>query len=109
LRVDAYIDTYNRDVNNALFDEFAADAASWQTKLGLELSWERLDDKRASRIATYRPVDLDDPVDRDVARQWAVDALVAMYNTLNTPLRAAAEVGRAEFADPAPPRESQTW
>jgi len=103
LRVEAYIDTYNGDLNKALFDEFAADADSWETQVGLDLSWERLDDKRASRIAAYRHVDLDDPADRDAARQWAVNALVAMYNTLNTPQRAAAKVRRAEYADPAPP------
>ncbi|MFC9358816.1 DUF4268 domain-containing protein [Rhodococcus sp. NPDC057014] len=107
MRVEAYIDTYNADINNALFDEFAAEADSWQAQCGLDLVWERLDDRRASRIAAYRSVDLDDPADRDAAHQWAVDALVAMYNTLHAPLRAAAKVRRAEHADPAPPRESQ--
>ncbi|WP_259465862.1 DUF4268 domain-containing protein [Rhodococcus opacus] len=54
MRVEAYIDTYNADINNALFDEFAADAVSWQAHAGLDLVWERLDDRRASRIAAYR-------------------------------------------------------
>ncbi|MCZ1073306.1 DUF4268 domain-containing protein [Rhodococcus sp. A5(2022)] len=96
------------DIDNALFDEFAADAAAWQAQSGLELSWERLDDRRASRIAAYKSVDLDDPADREATRLWAVDTLIAMYNTLNAPLRAAAKARRAELADPVLP-ESQNY
>jgi hypothetical protein len=38
-----------------------------------------------SRIAAYEPVDVDDPADREVTRRWAVETLLAMYDTLNTP------------------------
>ncbi|MFF2026906.1 DUF4268 domain-containing protein [Rhodococcus koreensis] len=106
MRVEAYIDTNNHALNNALFDEFAANATAWHDQCGFELSWERLD--RASRIAAYKPVDLDDPADREATRQWGVDTLVAMYNTLNTPLRATAKARRAEFAGPELPPESQS-
>ncbi|MGH3804044.1 MAG: hypothetical protein ACRDTD_28705 [Pseudonocardiaceae bacterium] len=34
LRVDAYNDADNRDLHNVLFDEFAADADTWQTQCG---------------------------------------------------------------------------
>ncbi|MGW5148212.1 DUF4268 domain-containing protein [Rhodococcus koreensis] len=103
LRVEAYLDTYNGDINNALFDEFAANSTAWQDQCGLELSWDRLEDRRASRIAAQKPVDLDDPADREAARKWGVDTLVAMYNALNTPLRAAAKARRAAFAESEPP------
>ena len=53
------------------------------------MSFERLDDKIASRIAAYKPVDLDDPADREAARRWAVDTLIAMYDA-PAPLRASA-------------------
>ena len=107
LRVEAYLDTYNGDINNALFDEFAANAAAWQDQCGLELSWDRLEDRRASRIAAHKPVDLYDPADREAARTWGVDALVAMDNALNTPLRAAAKTLRTALADAAPPTDQQ--
>ncbi|UZG57435.1 DUF4268 domain-containing protein [Rhodococcus opacus] len=106
LRVEAYIDTNNHALNNALFDEFAANATAWHDQCGFELSWERLDDRRASRIAAYKPVDLDDPADRDATLRWGVDTLVAMYNTLNTPLRAAAKARRAAFTNPELPAET---
>lgn len=101
LRVEAYIDTYEKAINKALSDELAANAAGWEAKTGVELPFERLDDKIASRIAAYKPVDLDDPAGREAARRWAVDTLVAMHEALNMPLCATARL--EEFADSAAP------
>lgn len=90
LRVEAYIDTGHKKFNKELFDEFASNAEKWNRAVGFPLSWDRLDDKRASRIATYRELDLNDAASRSEARQWSSAALVAMFNALNEPLRARA-------------------
>ena len=103
LRVEAYIDTYHREVNKALLDEFAEHAGRWEAAVGFVLSWERLDDKRAARIAAYRPVDLDDPDSRASAVEWAVEALVSMYTVLNAPLRTSARTRRAQLDGQAAP------
>lgn len=88
LRVDAYLDSGDAGVNKALFDEFHSDAAAWETKVGHPLTWERQDDKRASRIIAYHPVgDLTDAAERAEARAWAVTTAVAMYDTMNDVLR----------------------
>ncbi|OUS97342.1 DUF4268 domain-containing protein [Rhodococcus sp. NCIMB 12038] len=108
LRVEAYIDTYEKERNKALFDEFAADAEGWKVKTGLELSFERLDDRIASRIAVYKPVDLDDPADREAARRWGVDALIAMYDAMNVHLRASAKAHHEGFVDSARPTDPRT-
>lgn len=100
LRVEAYIDTQIGEVNKALLDEFAAGAPMWETKVGQELSWERLDDKRASRIAAYKGVDLENPDDRDEALRWGVRTFVAMFDMFNEPLRLAAKRRKGE-SDPA--------
>ncbi|WP_438270046.1 hypothetical protein [Rhodococcus aetherivorans] len=69
-----------------------------------------MDDKRASRISLYHPLDLDDEQQRQEAEEWAVTTLIAMYDALNEPLRSAANTVRAsaitreDFAD-VPTRE----
>lgn len=102
LRVEAYIDTNNRELNKELFDDYVADSTAWESKVGRTLSWERLDDRRASRIATYLPVDLEDVTDRDATISWAVEAVVTMYDALDTPLRATAKTKRAQWAVKGP-------
>lgn len=97
LRVEAYLDSGDLGVNKALFDEFHADASAWEAKTGLSLSWERLDDKRASRIAAYHPIgDLADEGERAQLRAWAVTTVLAMYDGMNQVLRTrAAELREA--------------
>ncbi|UOY01652.1 DUF4268 domain-containing protein [Blastococcus sp. PRF04-17] len=91
LRVEAYLDSGNGEVNKALFDELQADAAAWEAKVGHPLSWERLDDKRASRIAAYRPAgDLADDGARAALKAWAVPTVLAMYDAMNDLLRSRA-------------------
>jgi hypothetical protein len=96
LRVEAYLDCGDHDRNKALFDEFAAEHEAWKQRTGLGLSWERLDDRRASRIATYAQFALDDDSARCTIRDWAADSLLAMYNTMNARLRERALVLRDE-------------
>jgi hypothetical protein len=94
LRLEAYLDTGDKDVTKQLFDEFASRANEWEKVIGIGLTWERLDDKRASRIAAYHPLALEDEVARDAARQWAVSALLKMFNALNSQLRSRAKALR---------------
>jgi uncharacterized protein DUF4268 len=88
LRVEAYIDSGDVNINKSLFDEMYADADTWQIKVGDPLSWERLDGRRASRIALYRNVtDLSDMVERQQLRTWAVTAVLDLYDAMNESLR----------------------
>ena len=50
LRVEAHIETNDANLNKTLFDELQAEPNKWQGLVGYELTWERVDDKRASRI-----------------------------------------------------------
>lgn len=49
-RIELYIDTGNKGINKELFDYLYSRKEQIQKKFGNELIWERLDDKRASRI-----------------------------------------------------------
>jgi hypothetical protein len=47
------------------------------------LSWERLDDKRASRIAFYREGSIDAPAaTRDELREWSIENLLKLKKLL---------------------------
>ena len=87
LRLEAYIDTGDKATNKELFDEFAASASVWETQLALDIDWERLDEKRASRIAVYQALDLEDAIARSLALQQASQTLARMFGVLNEPLR----------------------
>jgi len=91
LRAEAYLDSGEKTRNKALFDELAAEQAGWETKLGFAASFERLDDKRASRIAAYHAFSLDDDASRAQALKWAVATLVQMFDVLNAHLRSRAK------------------
>ncbi len=87
-RVEAYIDSGEQAVNKELFDEFHADAETWAQKAGVRLDWERLDDKRASRIMTYHPpVDVLDAGKRADLKAWGVAAILGMFDAMNDQLR----------------------
>ncbi|MFH1981125.1 MAG: DUF4268 domain-containing protein [Pseudomonadota bacterium] len=53
-RTELYIDVLDKDRNKAIFDWLVGQKESIQDKFDQPLDWERLDDKRASRIAIYR-------------------------------------------------------
>ena len=90
LRVEAYLDCGDQDRNKALLDQFALEAEKWSAAVGTELTFERLDDKRASRIAVHHALDIDDDASRSDASEWAAQTIVAMYDAMNEPLRARA-------------------
>lgn len=91
LRLEAYLDTGNKDLNKRLFGELYQQRTELESNLGFSLSWERLDDKRASRIAAYRSFTLDDETVRQEAYDWAVVTLLALHGCLNDSLRGRAK------------------
>jgi CBS domain-containing protein len=81
-RVELYIDTENQETTKQVFDKLYAQKAAIESMLG-ELSWERIDDKRASRIAVYHAGHItDDEEQLHALREWAVDKMIAFYTTL---------------------------
>jgi hypothetical protein len=78
-RVGLYIDVGDRSQNEAAFDALSEDREAIEAKIGQPIVWQRLDDKRASRIycSTNGSID-DDPARLEELQDWAID-LVAMF------------------------------
>jgi hypothetical protein len=98
LRVEVYLDSSaSPDLPKKLFDELYADRARIEQEFGAPLRWDRIDDKRASRIAIYRdhPVRLDDDADAAAAVAWAADQALGLIRVLDHRLRSRAAALRA--------------
>lgn len=79
VRVELYIDRGDADLNKRIFDALFADKARIEAEFGAPLSWERLDERRASRVAVYRAGNIEaTPQQLDEIRQWMIDQLLHM-------------------------------
>ncbi len=78
-RVELYIDQGDAEANKTLFDSLAAQRASIENELGESLEWERLDERRASRIALYREGHIKLPEEelREI-RDWMIERILRL-------------------------------
>ena len=76
-RIELYIDSSERDWNKKLFDHFNGHQTDFESELGGPLEWERLDERKASRIAIVREGSIDDDADTlSEIHDWMVDRLL---------------------------------
>jgi hypothetical protein len=76
-RTEIYIDRGDAAVNIQLFDELASEKEPLEGEFGEQLSWERLDERRACRVAVYRPGSIeDDQQTLQVIRGWMIERLL---------------------------------
>jgi hypothetical protein len=101
IRLEAYLDNGDKARNKALFDLVQAQLPAPPQ---LDLSWERLDERRASRIAAYYDeVPPFDGASRVAAMSWARDTFTVLYDTYDAVLRAQANVIRQQPPPAVPP------
>jgi hypothetical protein len=78
VRAEVYIDTEDAEGNKAIFDALEKDKETMEGEVGAPLKWERLNHRRASRIAIYRPGAIDEPDTSGEIKAWAVDRLLKL-------------------------------
>jgi hypothetical protein len=89
LRVEVYIDTGEQESTKAYFDSLYARREELEAAVGAEFAWERLDNRRASRIALYNPKAVGPSFDTDPeAREWMVQTM-ALWTDVFGPVIAA--------------------
>src|SRR6266581_5138580 len=93
VRAGIYLDMQERSATKRLFDDLYSERMAIETAVGRILSWERLDDRRASRIVDYREVrNLPDLSEQRVAAEWAAETVVVLMEALDTRLRTTAQI-----------------
>jgi CBS domain-containing protein len=90
-RVELYLDTGDREKNKQNYDGLHKQREEIETKLGQELSWERLDSRRAARIAWVVDGNITD-TDEELSalRQHAVPAMVRFVAEMEPRLKEVA-------------------
>ncbi len=78
LRIELYVDTDDTAANKALFDQLHLRKASFEALVGEPLSWERLNNKRACRVAVYTKAQILTDVDNPALLDWATQKAVAL-------------------------------
>ena len=84
-----YIDTPEADENKAIFDRFQAEQDKIEETFGGPLEWQRLDDRRASRIRHV--VTIGGFMDRDhwpELQEALIDAMVRLEKALKPHIKA---------------------
>ena len=76
---EIYLDTGDQTANKAVFDKLIQKKGAIEKEMGEALEWERLDDRRASRIAIYCPGSIEDDTDklREI-REWMIKGLLKL-------------------------------
>ena len=76
-RTEIYIDQGDAEINKKIFDALLVKSNEIENEYGEAFTWERLDDKRASRIALYREAVIDSAdSELEEVRQWHIDNLL---------------------------------
>lgn len=79
VRADIYIDCGDKGKNGQLFDCLYLQRDNIEKQFGSQLTWQRLDEKRACRIADYRDGDIDvDTTELEEIKQWAIASLLKL-------------------------------
>jgi CBS domain-containing protein len=84
LRLEFYIDTGDKEENYRIFDAFLRQRAHIESAMGQTLEWERLEKKRASRIALYTEGSItDEPEKLEALVEWSVENALRFFNTIS--------------------------
>lgn len=74
LRHEFYVDRATQEECEAMFDALAEQRAAFEEAYGRELSWERLEHRKACRIADYREGTIEQESEHEDYISWFLDA-----------------------------------
>ncbi|WP_274428012.1 DUF4268 domain-containing protein [Desulfosarcina sp. BuS5] len=89
-RTEVYIDLGDQDKNKQVFDLLQQEATLIENELGHNVAWERLNDKRASRLALYINGNINDSdAELETVKNWHIDKLLKLKKHLGSRLKKA--------------------
>ena len=78
VRSSVAIELYIND-DKKLYDELFSHRTEIETTVGSKLSWQRLNDKKASRIQLEKPFPIENRDDWENEFEWAADNVLKFY------------------------------
>jgi hypothetical protein len=88
VRAEIYLNLPDTIKNKAAFQRLFDQKDVIEAEFGEPLSWEKLEDRRACRIAIYRDGTIDDAPDKlDAYRSWLEDRLIKLEKVFNPRIR----------------------
>lgn len=87
VRAELYIDAGESETNKKLFDWLIEQKQTIESEFGETLDWERLDDRRASRIAIYREGSVDEVEKLKEIQAWAIQELLKFRKAFSSRLK----------------------
>ena len=89
LRAEAYIDTGDAETTKAAFDDLHHRKQQIEEAVGENLEWDRIDNRRASRVSLYFPEEIrvTDEERWPEALSWLVEAMGRMRDAFNPALQ----------------------
>jgi CBS domain-containing protein len=88
LRVELYLDLGDQEETKSVFDKLLVEKAKFESELG-PVEWERLDNRRASRIGIYHDGQILDGRNHPELRKWAAETMVKFYDVIVGPAEQA--------------------
>lgn len=83
-------DSGNKEKNKMIFDLLCQEQANIQQACGEEIAWERIDKKRASRVAIYHPGHISNSDEElDKLSAWAAITMKKFSSAIVKPAQAA--------------------
>ena len=85
LRAEAYIDTRDAETTKAVFDDLHRQKERMEEAVGETLDWNRIDNRRGSRISLYFPdeIRIGEEERWPEARDWLIEAMGRMRAAFN--------------------------
>lgn len=87
-RTEVYIDLGDHEKNKQIFDLLKEEDAQIEKEIEENLCWERLDDKRASRLALYTNGNIEDSdAELEIVKNWHIEKLLKFKKYLDIRLK----------------------
>jgi hypothetical protein len=86
LRIELYLDTGDKDETKRLFEQLFARKVEIERIVGEPLEWERLDNRRASRVAIYTKAQILMDADSPTLLDWATKRAILFYQAFGQEL-----------------------
>ena len=99
-RVELNVERPSKKENKMIFDTLFSQRAELEAKFGDKLYWQRLDDKKASRVRFHKPFEGFQKENWPEMIKWLIENMIRFEKTFKQPLLEAAEQMKKTVQEP---------